>query len=98
MKKKNSSLFCCVATFAMLMCVTFIYSCSKDEFEEQNDVPPIVPGDTIPSEPSDSTDIIPEVRGYYEISKEYIEGWDYGILTSDKHYFLVRKDTASNPA
>lgn len=96
MKKKISSLFCFVATFAMLMCVTFIYSCSKDEFEEQNDVPPIVPGDTIPSQPNDSTDIIPEVRGYYEISKEYIEGWDYGILTTDKHYLLVRKDTASN--
>lgn len=31
MKKKISSLFCCVATFAMLMCVTFIYSCSKDD-------------------------------------------------------------------
>ena len=31
MKKKISSLFYGVATFAMLMCVTFIYSCSKDD-------------------------------------------------------------------
>lgn len=31
MKKKISSLFYGVATFAMLMCVTFFYSCSKDD-------------------------------------------------------------------
>ena len=31
MKKKISSLFYGVATFVMLMCVTFIYSCSKDD-------------------------------------------------------------------
>ena len=34
--------------------------------------------------------------GYYQIPEKYLGGWDEGIITSDKHYLVMKADTASN--
>ena len=34
--------------------------------------------------------------GYYKIPDEYLDGWDEGVITSDKHYFFIKSDTATN--
>ncbi len=34
--------------------------------------------------------------GYYLIPEEYLDGWDNGVITSDKHYFVIKSDTATN--
>ena len=35
-------------------------------------------------------------RGYTNIPKQFLEGWDDGIITMDKSYFVVKKDTVEN--
>ena len=73
-------------TLLMFICAAFVCSCNENEIEELKDIVPVIP--------EDSTEYV--AKGYYEIPKEYIKDWDTGILTTDKHYFLVRKDSASN--
>lgn len=69
MKKKISSLFYGVATFAMLMCVTFIYSCSKDD---NNSTDGGGGGDDIPDD-----EIV--------VSEDYIpiEDYEYSVESAD---------------
>lgn len=69
MKKKISSLFYGVATFAMLMCVTFIYSCSKDD---NNSTDGGGSGDDIPDD-----EIV--------VSEDYIplEDYEYSVESAD---------------
>lgn len=69
MKKKFSSLFCGVATFAMLMCVTFIYSCSKDD---NNSTDGGGGGDDIPDD-----EIV--------VSEDYmpLEDYEYSVESAD---------------
>ena len=84
--KKLLLLINVAVTLLMFICAAFVCSCSEKEIEELKDIVPVVP--------VDSTEYV--AKGYYEIPKEYIKDWDTGILTTDKHYFLVRKDSASN--
>lgn len=69
MKKKISSLFYGVATFAMLMCVTFIYSCSKDD---NNSTDGGGGGDDIPDD-----EIV--------VSEDYmpLEDYEYSVESAD---------------
>lgn len=69
MKKKISSLFYGVATFAMLMCVTFIYSCSKDD---NNSTDGGGSGDDIPDD-----EIV--------VSEDYmpLEDYEYSVESAD---------------
>ena len=34
--------------------------------------------------------------GYYQVPEEYLDGWDNGVITRDKHYFFIKSDTATN--
>ena len=43
-------------------------------------------------EVKDTIPILPQV-GYYQIPKELLGEWDDGIVTSDKHYFVVKADS-----
>lgn len=69
MKKKISSLFYGVTTFAMLMCVTFIYSCSKDD---NNSTDGGGGGDDIPDD-----EIV--------VSEDYmpLEDYEYSVESAD---------------
>lgn len=46
-------------------------------------------------EVKDTIPILPQV-GYYQIPKELLGEWDDGIVTSDKHYLVIKVDTAVN--
>lgn len=54
--------------------------------------------DSIPSdlpEVNDST-LTETLFGYYQIPANELNGWDEGIITSDKHYLVIKADTAIN--
>ncbi len=59
----------------------------KPEVEDSVQMPEPEVKDTIP--------LLPQA-GYYLIPEEQLDGWDEGIITSDKHYFVIKADTAIN--
>ncbi len=43
-----------------------------------------------------SADEPAHTAGYYQVPEEYLDGWDNGVITRDKHYFFIKSDTATN--
>lgn len=84
--KRN--LFALLRTFVFLLPLSLCFV-SCEEFDWNS----LLGGD---NQETEGDSVVIHGTGYYKIPNEYLDGWDEGVITSDKHYFVVKSDTVTN--